>query len=239
MGKSLGKGEVESSILSHSTIIPKQKQSTYLLPSERTRAPIVQNEAGPRVPQRHISGTAPRPLSRLRKNLSAKAAEWARKHTPARAVEANLILTELALHAGAIDTIFEVTPDGRWSFRATGIGGIVVLEARGYGGPSLADETLSADIKAEVLRRDGRVCRYCGRLEGPFHIDHVVPKAKGGSDHLSNLAVACAPCNMSKGARDLEEWMEWKRAALAPPPPAPVSSGPGSDAACYDAGGGG
>jgi hypothetical protein len=31
-----------------------------------------------------------------------------------------------------------------------------------------------------------------------FHIDHIIPRRLGGSDDLSNLALACQPCNAAK-----------------------------------------
>lgn len=65
---------------------------------------------------------------------------------------------------------------------------------------------LSAKVRAEVLRRDGFKCSYCGTEDGPFDIDHVKPVALGGSDDLSNLTAACATCNRSKGAKSISEW---------------------------------
>lgn len=35
---------------------------------------------------------------------------------------------------------------------------------------------------------------------GAWHVDHSVPKAKGGTDHVNNLYPACIGCNTSKGA---------------------------------------
>lgn len=66
--------------------------------------------------------------------------------------------------------------------------------------------TISAAVRAFVLKRDGRVCRYCGAEAGPFEIDHIKPVARGGSDAPENLGVACKPCNLSKGAKLIEEW---------------------------------
>jgi 5-methylcytosine-specific restriction endonuclease McrA len=34
-----------------------------------------------------------------------------------------------------------------------------------------------------------------------FHVDHVVPLARGGEHSYANTQPACPPCNMSKGAR--------------------------------------
>lgn len=36
-----------------------------------------------------------------------------------------------------------------------------------------------------------------------FHIEHIVPRASSGTDHIDNLALACAPCNLAKGAHIL------------------------------------
>ena len=66
-------------------------------------------------------------------------------------------------------------------------------------------------VRAFVYDRDGMVCRYCGDEDGPFHLDHVLPLARGGDDEATNLTVACARCNCSKGQKTLEEW-GWPRA---------------------------
>lgn len=65
---------------------------------------------------------------------------------------------------------------------------------------------ISAAVRGEVFARDGRKCAYCGDTDGPFHIDHIKPVAAGGSRDIGNLAVACAACNLSKGAKPLSEW---------------------------------
>ena len=45
---------------------------------------------------------------------------------------------------------------------------------------------------------------HCGgcRMAFPFRnfeIDHVIPRAKGGSDHADNLQLLCGACNRAKG----------------------------------------
>ncbi len=62
--------------------------------------------------------------------------------------------------------------------------------------------------RAAVLRRDGRRCRYCGSTDGPFHIDHIKPRSRGGSNSPRNLTVACRTCNTSKGAKSLKDWLK-------------------------------
>lgn len=47
-------------------------------------------------------------------------------------------------------------------------------------------------------------CVYCG---GPSEtVDHVIPLARGGWEHESNLVPACRPCNSGKKDRSLAEW---------------------------------
>jgi len=50
-------------------------------------------------------------------------------------------------------------------------------------------------------------CYLCGEFVniGDRHVDHVVPLSRGGSHRPSNLAIACASCNMSKGSKTPEE----------------------------------
>lgn len=55
-----------------------------------------------------------------------------------------------------------------------------------------------------LLASYGGCCAYCG--DPATQKDHVHPVAKGGSDDIGNIAPACAPCNMSKGASTLDEW---------------------------------
>ena len=57
------------------------------------------------------------------------------------------------------------------------------------------------------------VCNGC-KMDFPFKIfevDHVVAKAKGGTDHLENLQLLCPHCNKIKGANSQEHLL----AALA------------------------
>jgi hypothetical protein len=37
--------------------------------------------------------------------------------------------------------------------------------------------------------------------KGAWHIEHSIPRANGGTDHLNNLYAACIPCNEDKGTR--------------------------------------
>jgi 5-methylcytosine-specific restriction endonuclease McrA len=39
-----------------------------------------------------------------------------------------------------------------------------------------------------------------------FHADHIKALARGGDNSLENTQLLCIPCNLSKGARTMEEW---------------------------------
>jgi hypothetical protein len=54
-------------------------------------------------------------------------------------------------------------------------------------------------------------CWYCGFPVNPFrnfHIDHVVPLSRGGSNEIDNLAPACQECNLYKASMLVDEWRE-------------------------------
>lgn len=53
-------------------------------------------------------------------------------------------------------------------------------------------------------------CCYCGEPLGRSGtLDHVIPKALGGTADLHNVVSCCLACNSSKGHKD---WITWYRA---------------------------
>ncbi|MCG7984766.1 MAG: HNH endonuclease [Candidatus Thiodiazotropha lotti] len=60
-------------------------------------------------------------------------------------------------------------------------------------------------IRAEILRRDSNHCIPCklaGRVTTATQVDHIVPKAKGGTDEAINLQSICTKCHARKTAQD-------------------------------------
>jgi 5-methylcytosine-specific restriction endonuclease McrA len=41
----------------------------------------------------------------------------------------------------------------------------------------------------------------------PLNIDHIHPRSQGGSDRISNLTLACIPCNQAKSNRPVQEFL--------------------------------
>ena len=47
---------------------------------------------------------------------------------------------------------------------------------------------------------------YCRKTNVPLEVEHIVPKSRGGSSRVSNLAIACHKCNQKKGSKTAEEF---------------------------------
>src|SRR5918999_5132129 len=56
-----------------------------------------------------------------------------------------------------------------------------------------------------LFARDGWRCQYCGTESGKLTLDHVVPRSRGGDSVWENVVTSCAPCNLRKGNRTLDE----------------------------------
>ena len=59
------------------------------------------------------------------------------------------------------------------------------------------------EVREYLLEKWGRQCAYCDVSNVPLQIDHIHPKARGGSNRVSNLTLACTPCNLKKAAQDI------------------------------------
>lgn len=62
--------------------------------------------------------------------------------------------------------------------------------------------------KLKVFNKTKGECSYCGAIlnEDNFVIDHVHPRARGGDNNIDNLLPSCYSCNLSKGAKSLEQF---------------------------------
>ena len=53
--------------------------------------------------------------------------------------------------------------------------------------------------RMRLVVSDGRGCAYCGLEEVPLEVEHIIPKSRGGTNRLQNLALSCKECNLAKG----------------------------------------
>lgn len=71
------------------------------------------------------------------------------------------------------------------------------------------------EIREYLLEKWGRCCAYCAKTDIPLQIDHIEPRARGGSDRISNLTLACQTCNQAKGSKPVGEFLKGKPGVLA------------------------
>jgi len=90
------------------------------------------------------------------------------------------------------------------------------MEHPEIGGVEYQQGTLAGyEVREYLLEKWGRQCAYCGAQNVPLNIDHAHAKARGGTNRVSNLVLACVPCNSKKGAHDVREFLSREPARLA------------------------
>ena len=61
-------------------------------------------------------------------------------------------------------------------------------------------------LREQAFRRDAGICQYCRAKFGLVHlgtqVDHIVPKAQGGSDEIENLQTICDEGHKRKTAEE-------------------------------------
>ncbi|MHB1524928.1 MAG: RNA-guided endonuclease IscB [Candidatus Dormibacteria bacterium] len=76
------------------------------------------------------------------------------------------------------------------------------------------------EVREYLLHKFDRRCAYCGAAgvgpgSVPLNMDHIVPRSRGGSNRVSNLTLACVPCNEAKGNQAMAEWLAERFGAKA------------------------
>lgn len=69
---------------------------------------------------------------------------------------------------------------------------------------------LGYEIREYLLDSWDRKCTYCSIKDTPLQVEHIHPKAKGGTNRISNLCLACDSCNKKKGTQDVEQFLAQK-----------------------------
>ena len=71
------------------------------------------------------------------------------------------------------------------------------------------------EVREYLLEKFHRTCAYCDAKDVPLQIEHIHAKVRGGSNRISNLTLACGPCNLKKDARDIRDFLAKDPARLA------------------------
>lgn len=63
------------------------------------------------------------------------------------------------------------------------------------------------DDVAEIYDLQKGRCAYCNKkVRDDYHIDHVVPVSKGGTNNKDNICISCPTCNLKKHAKLPHDW---------------------------------
>lgn len=69
--------------------------------------------------------------------------------------------------------------------------------------------THTADDVIQQYDKQGGLCYWCSNpVNQLYHVDHVIPVSRGGSNSPENLVIACPSCNQRKS--DLLPFIEWQ-----------------------------
>ena len=64
------------------------------------------------------------------------------------------------------------------------------------------------NIRNYLLEKHSRKCFYCDKEVSTFEVEHMIPKARGGSNRIDNLTLSCHSCNQKKGTLTAEEFIK-------------------------------
>lgn len=76
-------------------------------------------------------------------------------------------------------------------------------------------ELAGFEVGEYLLAKWGRKCAYCDAQNVAFEKEHIVARSMGGSNRVSNLTLACRPCNQRKGNLDVREFLAKQPQRLA------------------------
>lgn len=64
----------------------------------------------------------------------------------------------------------------------------------------------ASQIRDLLKKQKGRCINCKVNIESRYHIDHIIPISRGGSNWITNIQLLCPPCNISKSAKDPILW---------------------------------
>src|SRR5207244_11413185 len=66
------------------------------------------------------------------------------------------------------------------------------------------------EVREYLQEKWDRRCAYCGKTGVPLQVEHILARINGGTDRVSNLCMACDPCNHDKRRRRIEDFLKGK-----------------------------
>ena len=64
------------------------------------------------------------------------------------------------------------------------------------------------ETREYLLEKWQRKCAYCGVKDVPLQIEHIQPRAKGGTNSITNLTLSCQECNLKKGTNNVKDFLK-------------------------------
>ena len=90
---------------------------------------------------------------------------------------------------------------------------------------ALLEDDPKAEDKQLLFHQQNQLCVYCGNRYryDELEIEHMIPKALGGPDHIRNAQLACKSCNQAKGTMTDIEFREKHSQYLPQKPRTPAN----------------
>ena len=70
------------------------------------------------------------------------------------------------------------------------------------------DGNFRIGYKDKIVKRDGEGCYICHRTDETYHIHHLIPRSRGGTNDIDNLVYLCATCHRYAHQDNLEKLIE-------------------------------
>ena len=64
------------------------------------------------------------------------------------------------------------------------------------------------ETREYLLEKWNRQCAYCEVKDVPLQVEHIHPRAKGGTNSITNLTLSCEKCNTKKGTKDIKDFLK-------------------------------
>ena len=69
---------------------------------------------------------------------------------------------------------------------------------------------LGFETREYLLEKWERKCAYCATENVPLQAEHIMSRARGGTDSITNLTLSCEICNQKKGTQHISTFLKGK-----------------------------